>query len=90
MLYNCYSCCGSGLYRGLCEPQGCAVVCLTCKGHGGIENLSNFYKKVPFAGIVKRSDIQRVYRSGGRMIGFGAGPKGEYISYQDFLNGKLP
>lgn len=88
--YNCHSCGGTGLYKGLCEPQGCAVVCVKCNGSGETDQTNPYGKSIPFTGRVIRTDIQRVYRGGGTMIFFGAGPKGNGISYQEFLNGTMP
>jgi len=49
---ECRSCEGTGLYSGMCEPKGVAVVCHTCNG-SGCEKLS--YK--PFIGRKPRTDI---------------------------------
>jgi len=35
VLAECSSCHGTGLYSGMCEGPGVAVVCLTCDGLGG-------------------------------------------------------
>ncbi len=87
--WNCSSCGGTGIYTGLCEGPGQGVVCKTCKGSGAIENKPS-YKPKEFTGLVRRSDIERVYVGNGTLIFFGAGPKGAGVSYEEFFNGKMP
>lgn len=31
---ECPACHGTGLYQGMCEQDGCAVVCTKCDGKG--------------------------------------------------------
>lgn len=87
--WNCGSCSGTGIYKGLCEGPGQGVVCLTCKGAGAVDNKPSYNPK-EFTGLVRRSDIQRVYRGNGTFIFGGAGPRGNGVSYQEFFEGKLP
>ncbi len=81
---KCTSCGGTGLYKGLCEPEGVAVICLDCEGTG-----ARIITFTPYTGRVKREDVQTVQYSAGKFIAFGAGPVGESLSYQDFLE-KVP
>lgn len=87
---ECGSCAGTGLYSGLCEGKGKAVICIRCTGTGcqKVEMTAGNFK--PFTGRKRRSDIQTVYRGGGTMIFLGAGPKGSGISYEAFWNGAMP
>jgi len=55
---ECSACKGTGLYVGMAERDGAAVVCRVCKGTGcGIVKLQ-FNK---FKGIKKRDDVVRVF-----------------------------
>lgn len=66
---KCYSCSGTGLYVGIAEHDGAAVVCYDCKGTGLV------HKKIEyedFEGRVLRTNIDRVfYTSCGIVIGIG-------------------
>lgn len=57
---ECHSCGGTGLYSGFAERDGCAVVCVTCKGTG-CEKISINY--TPFEKRKERRDIKRVFKS---------------------------
>lgn len=81
---ECGSCGGTGLYRGMAEPKGIAVVCLTCGGTG-----CKTITYTPFQARKPRSDVRTVQRSAGSFI-LDCGPVGHAISYQDFQNGKMP
>lgn len=54
---ECPECKGTGLYRGMCEKNGAAVVCRSCKGKGYI-----FYSYNEFTGRKKRDDVKRVFK----------------------------
>jgi hypothetical protein len=82
---ECSSCGGTGLYSGMCEGPGIAVVCLRCEGTG-CEKV--YYR--PFAGRKKKKGIKVVYRSGGGFIATGCGPRGNGITYKEFEAGKFP
>jgi len=71
---ECRSCEGTGLYSGMAEPKGVAVLCHTCQG-SGCEKLS--YK--PFTKRKPREDIVTVRRS-----------TESTISYQRFQQGVMP
>lgn len=82
---ECSSCSGTGLYSGFAEPDGVAVVCLTCNGSG--------CQEITYEPFVRRKDrqgIRRVCRSAGSFIGTGVGPDGPSISYAEFQQGKMP
>ena len=82
---ECSDCGGTGVYCGFAEPKGTAVVCLGCDGTGCKKI---FYK--PFSGRRKKRGVQTVRLSGGRFIATGVGPSGGAITYQEFLDGKIP
>ena len=82
---ECSSCSGTGLYRGMAEKVGTAVVCLNCDGTGCREILYE-----PFVSRKSRDDVTMVYRSRGSFIATGVGPGGVGISYREFQSGKLP
>ena len=91
---QCKSCTGTGLYVGMAERDGAAVVCHTCEGTG-----CNRVKVEwdDFDGRVKRDGVKRVYRANpGIVIGEGAGlrlsdfgglPVAEWESGSAFLPG---
>ena len=88
---ECGSCNGTGLYVGMGERSGAAVVCVTCEGTGE-RTIKVSYKD--FTGRKKRENVRRVYRGNpGICIGenkeqnllledFGG------ISYEDWSAGK--
>lgn len=82
---ECESCRGTGLYSGMCEGEGVAVICLGCNGTGCAEVA---YK--PFVKRRGRRDIKTVRLSRGSFIATGVGPMGSSITYQEFLKGKRP
>ena len=53
---ECPSCKGTGLYVGVCERDGCAVVCTQCKGKG-----YTTYRYNDFTGRKIREGIKRVF-----------------------------
>jgi len=92
---ECESCDGTGIYKGMCEKDGSAVVCIKCQGTGMIE-----FNYTPFTERKLRTDVKRVYSNTMtyvisdedfttkegvtiHMSQFGA-------SYEDWLNGKKP
>jgi hypothetical protein len=83
---ECVDCGGTGLYCGMCEPEGTAVVCLRCDGTG-CSTLS-FH---PFKKRRGRKGVKTVYRSRGTFITTGIGPApNEGITYAEFKKGMLP
>jgi hypothetical protein len=94
---ECPACEGTGLYQGLGEGKGTAVVCYKCNGSGKYLYLYSYNK---FTGRKKKPDIERVYLSGyGYKIGLGKLLFGgeieidmdnEGVSYDEFLAGKIP
>lgn len=81
---ECYLCTGTGIYSGFAEPKGVGVICLNCKGTG-LAKLSY----TPFSARKSRKDIEKVYLSKGSFL-LSCGPSGSSISYQDFVDGKIP
>jgi hypothetical protein len=68
---ECRACKGTGLYVGMAERSGAAVVCHTCEGTG-CETITVKYR--PFIKRQPRHDVTRVYRvNPGIMIGTGNG-----------------
>lgn len=82
---ECSACGGTGLYSGMCEPEGVAVVCLHCEGTG-----CEIIRYEPFEKRRGKRGITTVRRSKGIFIATGTGPIGGSISYEDFQNGKMP
>jgi len=92
---ECPSCNGTGVYSGIGEDKGVAVICHTCKGEG-----HTTYSYTEFTGRKVDDSIKRVYLSGyGYKIGLGTinfngiGKIDMYkegVSYQDFLKGDRP
>ena len=81
---QCGSCGGTGLYCGIAEPEGVAVVCLTCKGTGYRELVYT-----PFTSRWRRTDVQTVQLSRGSFI-LSCGPTGRSITYEQFIGGEMP
>lgn len=94
---QCKSCQGTGLYQGVGEGKGTAVVCYDCKGTGKA-HYSFQYEE--FTGRKLRDDVERVYRRGSPYkLGLGKinfddigeiDMDHEGISYREFLNGDTP
>ena len=69
--HRCATCSGTGLYVGILERDGAAVVCNKCKGLGWQEEIF-----VEFAGREERKGVCRVFQaSSGIVIGDGEGIK---------------
>jgi hypothetical protein len=95
---ECPSCSGTGLYQGLAEGYGIAVVCHRCQGTG---EYKYSYSYNDFTGRKKLDNVERVFKKGTQYkIGLGVvdfgGEVGEIdmdkegVSYQEFLDGILP
>jgi len=82
---ECGACGGTGLYNGMCEPEGVAVVCLRCRGTG-----CEVITWTAFEGRKPSRGIKTVQRSRGSFIGTGVGPVGKSITYKEFKEGKMP
>ena len=50
---ECPACHGTGLYQGMCEQDGCAVVCTECGGNVnlGIIDNNNMYIELDSVGF---------------------------------------
>jgi len=81
---ECQSCDGTGLYCGMAEPKGTAVVCLTCSGTGCVD-----YRYKPFVKRKSKSGVNEVFRSRGSFI-LSCGKYGNGISYRQFEGGQMP
>ena len=82
---ECSACGGTGLYSGMCEGKGVAVICRICDGSG-----CEIIEYKPFTRRRGRRDIKKVRLSRGLSIITGCGPLGGSISYKEFLAGKRP
>ncbi len=86
---QCRSCKGTGLFRGMAEGEGIAVVCYDCKGTG-CYHFKREYDE--FTGKKQRGGIQRVIEYN---PGFGLGEGNGYVlsdfggmTYEDWISGK--
>lgn len=87
---ECGSCGGTGLYVGMAERDGAAVVCRTCDGKG---HYTFTHKYRSFTNLKKRGGVERVFAAAcGICIGTG---KGRFtledfggMPYEDWLNGR--
>lgn len=94
---ECQSCNGTGVYSGMAERDGAALVCHTCEGKGKKQHVFRYNE---FTGRKKSEKVKRVYKAGyGFVIGTGvigfsdAGKvdmSKEGVSYEEFLQGKMP
>lgn len=94
--YACQSCKATGLYVGMGERDGAAVVCHTCKGTG---KAVHKFEYEDFTGRKRREGVKRVYEvNPGICIGtgktgeyalpdFGGMPYGEWIEDKPFKIG---
>ena len=92
---ECPTCEGTGLYAGMCEQDGCAVICDNCNGKG-----YTTYEYNDFTGKKVKEGVIRVFEktcgyvhSGkncvcddGRVLHF----ENYGCSYEEWLNGKEP
>jgi len=81
----CTACDGTGLYQGMCEPNGVAVVCIRCTGTG-----CQKLRYEPFVKRKPRRGIKFVHRSKGTFIAGPVGPDKSSITYKEFCAGKMP
>lgn len=92
---ECSSCSGTGLYAGMAERDGAAVVCFQCKGTGRKD-----ITYTPFTARKRRTGITRVYKKGTsyviapKVIDFeGIGKidlSKEGVTYEEWLSGVNP
>ena len=61
---ECSACRGTGLYVGMCENDGAAVVCVKCNGTGKVH-----MSLTPFTGRRKRDGVTRVFETNPGFIG---------------------
>lgn len=93
-IIECKSCDGTGLYVGMAEQDGSAVVCSSCKGTGRYKHMFTYTE---FTQRKTRDDVKRVYATSagychtpeditteeGKLIEFSKGG----ASYSDWLKG---
>jgi hypothetical protein len=82
---ECSSCYGTGLYSGMCEAEGEAVVCIRYAGTG-CEEIGH----KPFVKRHGRKGIKTVRWSQGQFIATGVGGFMKSIAYSEFAKGKFP
>ena len=87
---KCKACKGSGLYVGMAERDGAAVICSTCKGTGKVHTI---IKYDDFEGRETPSErIERVFKTNpGIIIGTGKGLKlSDFggMPFSDWADGK--
>lgn len=80
---ECAACDGTGLYSGMFESKGEAVICVCCAGTG-----KEIFKYKPFVKRKTMRGIHSIRFSRGLFIGTGVGPVGKSMTYQEFLNDK--
>lgn len=76
---KCESCGGTGLYQGMCEGKGRAVVCVNCEGTGCV---TITYE--PFEGRKRKRGVQYIKFSRGTFLAVGVGGIGDAMSYVEF------
>jgi len=91
---ECEACEGTGLYVGMAERDGAAVVCHRCAGHGS-RILTVTYRD--FEGRRQRNGVRRVYRTnpgicigegnGCQLTDFGGVPYQEWLDSERFPEG---
>ena len=82
---ECDCCGGTGVYCGMCEPEGVGVVCLGCNGTGCAT-----LEGKEFTGRNRRRGVKTVMCSRGGFLPLGVGPVGTSVTYKEFLAGKMP
>lgn len=87
---KCQNCNGTGLYVGMCERDGYAVVCSTCNGTGN-NHFKHEYEE--FDKRIERDDITRVLKTNpgimvGRTLELEEEPKSKRIEPIN-INGKM-
>lgn len=101
IIIECPKCNGTGLYRGMGEGDGIAVICDNCNGTG---KYNYIYQYNEFNGRKCRDNVKRIYKCNyGYRLRLGnvtfkniddtkvvIDMDKEGISYQEFLNGKYP
>jgi hypothetical protein len=96
VFYACQACKATGLYVGMAERDGAAVVCHTCNGSGKARHIFEYEE---FESRKKRKDVEQVFQTNpGICIGtgkekqyklsdFGGMPYGEWLESKPFKDG---
>jgi hypothetical protein len=77
---ECQSCAGTGLYVGMAERDGAAVVCHTCKGSGKYHFRHSYNE---FEGRKEKDGVERVYQANPGIC-IGKGGRGKEYKLSDF------
>lgn len=90
--HECGSCSGTGLYVGMAERDGAAVVCSSCKGKGWKESVFQ-----EFTGRKEKHGVRRVFETnpgiglgegnGTKLSDFGGMPLADWIAGKPFAPG---
>lgn len=81
---ECKSCSGTGVYQGMAEQAGAAVVCCTCKGTG------KEHYKFSYTEFTKRKqakDVKRVFQHNPGFV-ISSDPKFGGMPYKNWENGE--
>lgn len=76
---ECSECHGTGLYSGMCEAKGEAVICCGCDGQGW-----RWHHFAKFEGRKLKRGIKTIRRSQGTFIATGVGGTGKSMTYAEF------
>ncbi len=76
---ECSSCGGTGLYSGMCEKKGEAVICCNCGGKGWEVKSGE-----KFNGRKHKKGIKTIRQSRGTLIVTGVGGHGKVMTYKEF------
>jgi hypothetical protein len=75
----CVACGATGLYSGMCEGPGRAVICLDCGGTG-----CQVLHYKPYEGRKRKNGIKVIQQSRGRFIAGPIGGGGNEMTYVEF------
>jgi hypothetical protein len=81
LIRECEDCHGTGLYSGMCEAEGEAVICLGCDGTG---RATMSYQ--PYRGRRVTGKAKKIRKSNGRLLVGPIGGEGNpFMTYAEFL-----
>jgi len=78
IVQECPACGGTGLYSGMCEGPGKAVICVDCEGTGAYE-----FTYTEYTGRHTKRGIKEIRKSRGRTL-FSCGGEEESMTYKEF------
>lgn len=83
IVVECSSCAGSGLYQGIAESDGFAVICHRCGGSGAEVLAGNQFKGRRVRSDIIRVGVENQFKQNS-VVNTGS------ISYQQFTEGQFP